>query len=187
VHALTFNPAATEAWLRSPSSEHPNYTRAEALGVEEGSFGRGVEGFLRTVEDLLAHDPPGLTRRGDITDVGLWRIPDGEVLDQGALITVDLAIGVRLTTLHQDIRDFADRDARGVVAAVAALAHIANQASLAVRGYERSNPTYAPRVRSRAAAEPAPATASTALTRDGVGDGRSSESRGPSRPEDPSV
>lgn len=103
-----------------------------------------MAGFLSTVDDVLAAGPAGLVRRLDVREVLLWRIPDGDVLDQGAVITVDLANGVRLATGHQDVKDFADRDARGIEAAVAALAHIAAQASALVRTYQRNNPAYQP-------------------------------------------
>jgi len=65
----------------------------------------------------------------------LWLIPDDEVPDQGALITVDLADGVRLATQYQDIKAFADGDVRGVAAVLSALSHIATQASMVVDAY----------------------------------------------------
>ncbi len=141
---MSVDTAAVEAWLRAPSSQHPGSTNADALGIDEEYFGRGEDGFLSTVDDLLYAWPPGLTRRSDIRDVLLWLIPDGDVLDQGAVITVDLANGVRLATLHQDIKDFADRAARGTAAAMSALAHIATQASMVVDTYQRTNAGQAP-------------------------------------------
>ncbi len=126
---LTFDPAAVRAWLRQPSDEFEDTSRAESLGVDDELTAPGVEGFLNTVDDVLAASPVGLHRRADITAVDLWLIPDGDVLDQGALITVDLANGVRLATLHQDIKDFADRDQHGIPAVLSALAHVANQAA----------------------------------------------------------
>lgn len=140
--ALTFDPAAAQAWLRQHSGTD-GLTRAESLGVDEEMFGRGLEGFLTTVDDVLAAGPDGLRRRADIGDVELWLIPDGDVLDQGALITVDLSNGVRLATLHQDIKDFADRDQLGIAAALSALAHIAHQVCQLLDTYQRANPGYA--------------------------------------------
>ena len=140
---LTFDPAAAEAWLRQPSGTD-GLTRADSLGADEDLFGRGLEGFLATIDDVLTAAPDGLRRRADIAGVLLWLIPDGDVLDQGALITVDLSNGVRLATLHQDIKDFADRDQRGIAAALSALAHIANQVSLLLDTYQRANPGYQP-------------------------------------------
>ena len=137
--ALTLDAAAVQAWLDSPNSQHPGSTNAEALGIDDEGFGRGLGGFLSTIEDLLHAEPTGLERRADVNEVLLWLIPDDEVLDQGSVITVDLANGVRLATLHQDIKDFADRDARGIVAAMSALAHIAAQASMVVDTYQRTN------------------------------------------------
>ena len=140
---LTFDPAAAEAWLRQPSGPD-GLTRADSLGVDEDLFGRGLEGFLATIDDVLTAAPDGLRRRADIAGVMLWLIPDGDVLDQGALITVDLAGGLRLATPHQDIKDFADRDQRGIAAALSALAHIANQVCLLLDTYQRANPGYQP-------------------------------------------
>ena len=111
--ALTFDPIAAEAWLREPSGT-AFLTRAESLGVDEDTFGRGREGFLSTIDDVLSADPHALRRRADIAAVMFWLIPDGDVLDQGALITVDLSDGLRLASLHQDIKDFTDRDQRGI-------------------------------------------------------------------------
>jgi hypothetical protein len=142
--ALTFDPAAAQAWLRQPSDQFADMTRAESLGVDDELTGPGMEGFLATVDDVLAAQPDGLHRRADITGVELWLIPDGDILDQGALITVDLANGVRLCTLHQDITDFADRDQHGIPAILSALQHIANQASLVVTTYEGAHPEYSP-------------------------------------------
>jgi hypothetical protein len=140
--ALTFDPAATEAWLNQ-ASDTDGFTRAESLGVDDELTGPGMEGFLATVEDVLTAEPDGLHRGEDLTGVELWLIPDGDVLDQGALITVDLANGVRLATLHQDIKDFANRDQRGIPAVLSALTHIANQVSLLLDTYHAANPRYA--------------------------------------------
>jgi hypothetical protein len=104
--------------------------------VDDELTGRRMEGFLATVDTVLAAAPDGLHRRCDITGVDLWLIPDGEVLDQGALITVDLANGIRLATLHQDIKDFARRDEHGIPAVLSALDHIAHQVCLLMAAYE---------------------------------------------------
>ncbi len=133
--ALRVDPAAIRAWLAQPSGEHPDETRAEHLGVDDELTAPGIDGFLETIDDVLAAEPDGLHRRADITRVELWLIPDGEALAQGALITVDLADGVRLCTLHQDIRDFARRDQHGMPAVLTALAHIAHQVGLLLDTY----------------------------------------------------
>ena len=142
--ALTFDPVTAQAWLGQPSGQFADMTRADSLGVDDELTGPGVEGFLATVDDVLAAQPEGLRRRADIAGVELWLIPDGEVLDQGALITVDLANGIRLASLHQDIKAFANRDQRGIPAVLSALRHIASQASLVVGTYEAAHPEYAP-------------------------------------------
>lgn len=148
---VTFDGAAANRWLRQPCPDLPEATRAEHLGVND-LFGPGLDGFLTVVSDILAAEPAGLRYRSDITTVLLWCIPDGDVLDQGALITVDLADGNRLATLHQDIKHFADRRQRGVPAAIAALARIAAQVCLLLQRYQRVHPGYLP----HAAAEAVP-------------------------------
>lgn len=144
MNPLTFNPAATEAWLRQPCPAIAEATRAECLGVDEEAFGPGLDGFLPALDDVLAAGPAGLDRRCDVTDVLLWLIPDGDILDQGALITVDLVDGIRLASSHQGVTAFADRGQRGIAAALAALAHIVDQVCLLVAGYERANPSTQP-------------------------------------------
>jgi len=134
--ALTIDSDAVRVWLRRPSNEHPEFTNAECLGVDEELTGRGDEGFLPTVGEVLTAEPDGVHRRADVTRVDLWLIPDGEVLHQGALITVDLAGGIRLASLHQDVKDFTDRDQRGEAAILTALEHIAAQACLLADGYQ---------------------------------------------------
>jgi len=142
--AVTFDTAAAVRWLRQPCPDLPEATHAECLGIDDELFGPGLEGFLAAVDDVLAAEPAGLRYRADITAVLLWRIPDGDALDQGALITVDLADGNRLATLHQDIKDFADRRQHGVPAAISALAHIADQVNLLLERYQRTHPDYRP-------------------------------------------
>lgn len=141
---VTFDAAAATRWLRQLCPDLPEATRAECLGVDDELFGSGLEGFLAAVIEVLAAEPAGLRYRADITAVLLWRIPDGDALDQGALITVDLADGNRLATLHQDIKDFADRRQRGIPAAISALAHIARQVNLLLERYQRTHPNHAP-------------------------------------------
>ena len=139
--ALTIDPTAIEVWLRQPSDEHPAFSHAEYLGVHDEVSGPGEEDFLPTIGRVLAAEPDGLHRRADVTRVELWLIPDGEVLYQGALITVDLADGIRLATLHQDAKDFADRDQRGVPAILTALDHVAAQACLLIERYQATHPS----------------------------------------------
>src|SRR4051794_17396419 len=140
--ALTIDHDAVRAWLRQPSDESPEFTRAESHGVDDEVTGRGEEDFLPTVDRVLAAGPDGLHRRPDVSRVQLWPIPDGDVANQGALITVDLANGVRLASLHQDINNFADRDQRGIPAVLTALDHIAAQTCLLVDAYQATNPRY---------------------------------------------
>ncbi|WP_432830846.1 hypothetical protein [Dactylosporangium sp. CA-092794] len=136
---LIVDPAAIQAWLAQPAGEHPDETRTEHLGVDDELTAPGMGDFLGTIDDILAAEPDGLHRRADLTRVELWPVHDGE---GGALITVDLADGVRLCTLHQDVKAFARRGQHGIPAVLAALAHIANQVSLLLDTYHAANPCH---------------------------------------------
>lgn len=70
--ALLFDPIAATRWLRAASTEHPGTTNADALGVDDELFGRGLEGFLTTVADAFAANPTVLVRRIDVLAVLLW-------------------------------------------------------------------------------------------------------------------
>jgi hypothetical protein len=59
--ALHADSDALAAWLAAPNCRHPEYTNAEALGVDDELFGPGHDGFLSTVEDVWVADPDGLT------------------------------------------------------------------------------------------------------------------------------
>jgi len=139
--ALTFDRAAVDAWLRQ-SSGTDGLTRAASLGIDEELFGAGIDGFLSTVDAVLTASPDGLHRRADITGVQLWLVPARDNLDQRAQIIVALANGVRLASPRQDIKDFADRQQRGIAAALSALAHVANQACLLVETYQAADTGY---------------------------------------------
>jgi hypothetical protein len=87
LNAVDLDPVRTDAWLRSPSGEHPGATNAEALGIDPEDFRRDTDGFLSTVDDLLVAGPRGLLLGVDVDRIELWLIPDGDVLDCGALIS----------------------------------------------------------------------------------------------------
>jgi hypothetical protein len=140
--ALTFDPAAARAWLGTPSDQAAGQTRARSLGVDDELTRPDVAGFLSTVDYVLAAGPDGLNRRDDITGVHLWLSLDGQVLRQGAVITVDLSNGVRLATGHQGINQFAGPGQRGIPAVLAALQHITSQVCLLLDTYQRANPDY---------------------------------------------
>jgi hypothetical protein len=165
--ALTINPDAVVAWLGLPSEDDPDYSNAEWLGVDEDVTGLGDSDFLPTVGRVLAADPDGVHRRPDITDVWLWPIPDGEILNQGALITVDLANGARLASLHQDIRGFANRDQRGLDAILSALGNIARQVCALVDQYQTIH-SRCPATNQHDATRPDGAAAAQTYTRDAV-------------------
>jgi hypothetical protein len=138
--AFTVDPDAIRAWLRQPSDDHPEFSNADDLGVDDDVTGLGEADFLPTVRRVLAAEPDGVHRRPDVIRVELWLIPDGEILHQGALITVDLSGGIRLASLHQDAKDFTDHDQRGVSAILSALGHIAVHVCALVDRHEASHP-----------------------------------------------
>jgi hypothetical protein len=78
---LMFDPAAAQAWLRQPSDEFEDMSRAESLGVDDELTAPGVEGFLNTVDDVLAAPPDGLHR---YADAARRLLTDGLALDAGA-------------------------------------------------------------------------------------------------------
>ncbi len=51
--AVIFNAAVVRAWLAAPSDHRSGGTNTEALGIDADGFGRGLGGFLSTVEDLF--------------------------------------------------------------------------------------------------------------------------------------
>jgi hypothetical protein len=166
---LTFDRAATAAWLRQPSGTD-GLTRADSLGVGEEPFGLGLDGFLATINEVLTARPDGLHRRADITRVQLWRVTDGEVLAQRARITV-LVNGTRLATGPQNINDVAERDQRGVAAALSVLAHITNQVCLLLDAHRRAHPGYPAAAHGDAkapTAEPAPPAPTGTFTHEQV-------------------
>jgi hypothetical protein len=140
---LAVDPGAVTAWLAAASDEHPQHSNADALDISP-AFGHGHPYFLSTVDNLVHANPDGLARRGDIHQVALWLIADGDIPDRGAIITVDLTNGLRLASTYQDARAFAGADAHGTTAALSALAHVAAQASQLVAGYQTRNPDYRP-------------------------------------------
>jgi hypothetical protein len=74
---MTFDLSAVQAWLRQPSDEFEDPSRAESLGIDDELTAPGVEGFLSTIDAVLAASPDGLHRGTAITAVQLWRLPDG--------------------------------------------------------------------------------------------------------------
>jgi hypothetical protein len=121
--AVVFDAGVFTAWLHSRSEQQPPLTWAEVFGIDS-EVTCTSEGFLPMLDDILSTPPAGLWLHGDVSGIGLWRIPDGDALDQGALITVDLTSDLRLASRHQDLDDLAPPGHRGAAAACAAMSHI---------------------------------------------------------------
>jgi hypothetical protein len=135
--AVCFDPAALRSWLAEPTGDEG--TRADELGIDE--FFSQAHGYLLSgLDDLLA-------ALADDDEQTVWRLQpgveqvaflctfDGET-DDGALIVVDLAGGLRLASLHQDHRDFASLDSHGTDTAVEALTNLALEANRIVVAYQ---------------------------------------------------
>ncbi|GAA0903825.1 hypothetical protein GCM10009558_093570 [Virgisporangium aurantiacum] len=86
-------------------------------------------------------EPDGLYRSSEVSRVELWLDFDSDMLHQGALITVDLADGVRLATARQHSEDFADRDQHDIPAILSALGQVADQVCTLVTAYHAVDPT----------------------------------------------
>ena len=84
---------------------------------------------------------------GPLEHVRLWLASDSEGVIDGALVTVDLPSGVRLSSLHQEYRDLTDdSEATGIEGALAVIRVIRRTADLLVAEHERHFERKAPRV-----------------------------------------
>jgi hypothetical protein len=137
---VAVDPAAVRAWLARPADQSPDESNADMLGVGD-TFGR-EQPYLFSDLDRLLYETAEAGLLGVATGVlGLWNVCDGEGICDGGLLTVDLPIGVRLASLHIEIRRLFDRDARGVDAAIEALAAIAQEANELVAHYAATLPS----------------------------------------------
>jgi hypothetical protein len=123
---IAFDPAACRDWLAGGAA-------AEA-GIDDGfrsenlTVAAGIEQLL----DLLNQDATARCWRPapQLHKVLIWRTGDGDGIDGGGLLTVDLDYPcgrIRLGCLHQGFDDFIrDPASHGVDAAVEALGHVAD-------------------------------------------------------------
>jgi hypothetical protein len=135
--AVSFDTTTLRSWLAEPTGD--DSTRADELGIDE-FFSRAHGYLLSGLHDLLAaladDDEQSVWRlQPGIEHVGFFRTFDGET-DDGALIVVDVAGGLRLASLHQDHRDFASLDSHGTDAAIEALTNLAAEANRIVARYQ---------------------------------------------------
>lgn len=139
--AVHFNPDALRAWLAKPISSADSISTGEYLGIDE-TFSRGDGNMLSFIDDVLADltdedkEQTAWCLQPGIERVDFFRTFDGEWAD-GAIIIVDLDNGVRLASLHQDDKDFADLDSCGVDVVIEALDNIARQANRIVAKYQK--------------------------------------------------
>lgn len=131
------DPERCRRWLGAAPSGRQAPTRAAWLDIDD-DFGIARPGALQALENLLGAQPAGFTLPTGLDRVALWRIPDGDVLDQGALITLDLSSargGLRLASSHLDLDHLAPFDLCGIAAVCASLQHVAEVANQILRSY----------------------------------------------------
>jgi hypothetical protein len=124
--AVRFDAHAARAWLASGAADH--------LGIDE-SFSTTNLSIVAGLEELLQ----ALDRNGQpqvwsaipaVSAVAILRTADGDGVDGGGLITIDVNVsgrGVRLCSRHHGYDDFTSDSATcGADAAIEALAHVAH-------------------------------------------------------------
>lgn len=122
---IEFDPTACRSWLADGAA-------AEA-GIDDGfcSENLTVAAGLQELLILLHQDTDqrGWRPATVVREVLIWRTADGDGIDGGGLLTVDLdypAGWIRLGCLYQGFDDFVrDSAIRGIDAAVEALGHVA--------------------------------------------------------------
>ncbi|MBI1758159.1 MAG: hypothetical protein HYR62_02890 [Actinobacteria bacterium] len=101
--ALTFDPVATQAWLREPTPT-PTVTRAERFGATARNFGSHTVTYLATPNTIVATQPDGWHPHG-IVGVRLWSGPPGSPLwERGAVLTVALANNLSLASTRESVK-----------------------------------------------------------------------------------
>jgi hypothetical protein len=135
---LVLNEDAARVWLRDGA--------ADDLGIDE-SFNSHDLTIVARLEELLYHlgnygQPDILTVAAPLTNVSIWRTADGDGIDGGAIITIDLTIGdrpIRLATLHQGFNDFTlDEATSGIDAAIESLRHVTRLVNTEIRNHLQS-------------------------------------------------
>lgn len=140
---IAFDPAACRDWLTGGAA-------AEA-GIDDGfrSENLNIAAGLDELLNLLNHDARqrGWQAAPLVREVLIWRTADGDGIDGGGLLTIDLdsPVGrIRLACLHQGFDDFIDDSATcGIDAAVEALGHVAqvvNETYAAFRAASTARP-----------------------------------------------
>jgi hypothetical protein len=155
--AVRFDPDGLRAWLTADCEPGCNWTRAEDLGVDGEWFGsvNSGESPVARIEQLVAElcGHGELSAEGtdfwqladDVKDVAIFRTADGDGVDGGGLICVDLVNEVRLASLHQDGSDFDGCGPTGVDAAVAGVQYVAWKANELVDRYRKAQQESRPR------------------------------------------
>ena len=123
---IVFDPVACRAWLEAGAAGEAGID--DRFRTADLTVAAGLEELLA----LLNHDATQRAWRpaAQVHQVLIWRTGDGDGIDGGGLLTVDLdyPLGrIRLGSLHQGFDDFiADAATYGIDAAVEALGHVAD-------------------------------------------------------------
>lgn len=123
---IVYDRAAARRWLLGGAADE--HSIDESFTTTELTVTPRLEAL---VEALGSGDGVGVwTTRLPLTNVLIWRTADGDGVDGGCLITIDLTVNdqpIRLGSRHQGFDDFTQNDTTsGIDAAVEALGHVAD-------------------------------------------------------------
>lgn len=135
---IRFDADACRAWLLVGAADEACIN--EGFNTEELTIAAGLEellGLLNTDSAQQAWRPAP-----HVHDVLIWRTADGDGVDGGGVLTVDLNYmgeRVRLASLHQGYDDFTgDAATSGIDAATEALGHVANTINREYANFRRA-------------------------------------------------
>jgi hypothetical protein len=131
VGAVVYDADACRAWLSAGYADEHGVAYMSTTNV---TMAAGVDRLLEALD--LTTEPKVWRTTGALTRVRAARTADGDGIDGGALVTIDVTLGghkLRLATDHLGYADFtAHERTRGIVAAVEALRTVARNVNAAL-------------------------------------------------------